>query len=167
MSELLFEIFCEEIPARMQPRAEADLERLLGDKLKAAGLGWDSLKTFAGPRRLGLVIDGLPAKTQDVRDERKGTKVGAPDKAIKGFLRSAGLDSLDQCEKRDTGKGQKHEPCGGRNVDAVGRRKEPRQHERERDQRCPEHKGDDRPFSHYCVRRRCDLVRDVTMRLTD
>ena len=51
MSELLFEIFCEEIPARMQPRAEADLEKLLGDKLKADGIAWSSLTTFAGPRR--------------------------------------------------------------------------------------------------------------------
>lgn len=59
MSELLFEIFCEEIPARMQPKAEADLERLVAEKLKAAGLSWSSLTTFAGPRRLGLVIDGL------------------------------------------------------------------------------------------------------------
>lgn len=105
MSELLFEIFCEEIPARMQPRAEADLEKLLGDKLKAAGLDWSSLKTFAGPRRLGLVIDGLPVKTADVREERKGPRVGAPDQAVQGFLRGAGVDSLDQCEQREDKKG--------------------------------------------------------------
>ena len=106
MSELLFEIFCEEIPARMQPKAEADLERLLGEKLKAAGLAWSSLTTFAGPRRLGLVIDGLPVKTDDVREERKGPRVGAPDKAVEGFLRGAGLDSLDSCEKREDKKGE-------------------------------------------------------------
>lgn len=106
MSELLFEIFCEEIPARMQPRAEADLERLLGEKLKAAGLAWSSLTTFAGPRRLGLAIDGLPVKTDDVREERKGPRVGAPDKAVEGFLRGAGLDSLDSCEKRADKKGE-------------------------------------------------------------
>jgi glycyl-tRNA synthetase beta chain len=106
MSELLFEIFCEEIPARMQPKAEADLERLLGEKLKAAGLAWSSLTTFAGPRRLGLVIDGLPVKTEDVREERKGPRVGAPDKAVEGFLRGAGLDSLDSCEKRADKKGE-------------------------------------------------------------
>ncbi|BDX00412.1 glycine--tRNA ligase subunit beta [Maricaulis maris] len=105
MSELLFEIFCEEIPARMQPRAEADLEKLLGDKLKAAGLAWTSLKTFAGPRRLGLVIDGLPVKTADVREERKGPRVGAPEQAVQGFLRGAGVDSLDQCEQREDKKG--------------------------------------------------------------
>ncbi|WP_297732662.1 glycine--tRNA ligase subunit beta [uncultured Maricaulis sp.] len=106
MSELLFEIFCEEIPARMQPRAEADLEKLLGDKLKAAGLAWSSLTTFAGPRRLGLVIDGLPVKTADVSEERKGPRVGAPDKAVEGFLRGAGVASLDQCEKREDKKGE-------------------------------------------------------------
>lgn len=105
MSELLFEIFCEEIPARMQPRAEADLEKLLGDKLKAAGLAWSSLTTFAGPRRLGLVIDGLPVKTADVREERKGPRVGAPEQAVQGFLRGAGVDSLDQCEQREDKKG--------------------------------------------------------------
>ena len=106
MSQLLLEFFCEEIPARMQARAEADLERLLTERLKAAGLSWESLQTFSGPRRLGLVVDGLPAKTEDVREERKGPKVGAPDKAIEGFLRSAGLDSLDQCKIEDGKKGQ-------------------------------------------------------------
>ncbi|RKR00404.1 glycine--tRNA ligase subunit beta [Maricaulis maris] len=106
MSELLFEIFCEEIPARMQPRAETDLEKLLGDRLKAAGLDWTSLKTFAGARRLGLVIEGLPVKTADVSEERKGPRVGAPDKAVEGFLRGAGVASLDQCEKREDKKGE-------------------------------------------------------------
>jgi len=106
MSELLFEIFCEEIPARMQPKAEADLERLLDEKLTAAGLAWSSLTTFAGPRRLGLAIDGLPVKTEDVREERKGPRVGAPDKAVEGFLRGAGVDSLDACEKREDKKGE-------------------------------------------------------------
>ncbi|WP_339743191.1 glycine--tRNA ligase subunit beta [uncultured Maricaulis sp.] len=106
MSELLFEIFCEEIPARMQARAEADLARLLGERLKAAGLGWETLTTFAGPRRLGLAITGLPVKTDDVREERKGPRTDAPQQAIAGFLRGAGLDSLDGCEKRDDKKGQ-------------------------------------------------------------
>ncbi|SDM24003.1 glycine--tRNA ligase subunit beta [Maricaulis salignorans] len=106
MSELLFEIFCEEIPARMQARAEADLARLLGDRLKAAGLGWKTLTTFAGPRRLGLAITGLPLKTEDVREERKGPRTDAPEKAVQGFLRGAGLDSLDGCETRDDKKGQ-------------------------------------------------------------
>ncbi len=106
MSELLLEFFCEEIPARMQARAEADLEKLFVERLKGAGLNWDSLNTFSGPRRLGLVITGLPSQTEDVREERKGPKVGAPDKAIEGFLRSAGLGSLDQCKIEDGKKGQ-------------------------------------------------------------
>lgn len=106
MSELLFEIFCEEIPARMQARAEADLARLLGERLKAAGLGWETLATFAGPRRLGLAITGLPLKTEDVREERKGPRTDAPEQAVAGFLRGAGLTSLEGCEKRDDKKGQ-------------------------------------------------------------
>jgi len=106
MSQLLLEFFCEEIPARMQARAEADLERLMSERLKGAGLTWNSLQTFSGPRRLGLVIEGLPVKTEDVREERKGPKVGAPDKAIEGFLRSAGLESLDQCKIEAGKKGE-------------------------------------------------------------
>jgi glycyl-tRNA synthetase beta chain len=106
MSELLFEIFCEEIPARMQARAEADLARLVGERLKAAGLDWQTLTTFAGPRRLGLAITGLPLKTGDVREERKGPRTDAPQQAVAGFLRGAGLTSLEGCEKRDDKKGQ-------------------------------------------------------------
>lgn len=106
MSELLFEIFCEEIPARMQPRAEIDLDRLVSEKLKAAGLAWSSLTTFAGPRRLGLVIEGLPERTADVREERKGPRVDAPEKAVEGFLRGAGVASLEQCERHEDKKGE-------------------------------------------------------------
>ena len=105
MRQLLLEIFSEEIPARMQPRAEADLERLLSAALKAAGLGWTSFRTFAGPRRLGCVIEGLPEKTEDVREERKGPRTDAPEKALEGFMRGAGISSLDQCEKRQDKKG--------------------------------------------------------------
>jgi glycyl-tRNA synthetase beta chain len=105
MAQLLLELFCEEIPARMQARAESDLERLLSETLKGAGLAWDSLVTFSGPRRLGLVIEGLPEKTEDVHEERKGPKVGAPEQAVQGFLRSAGLDSLDQCKIEEGKKG--------------------------------------------------------------
>ncbi|MCW5724858.1 MAG: glycine--tRNA ligase subunit beta [Maricaulaceae bacterium] len=105
MAQLLLEILSEEIPARMQARAEGDLARLLGEALEQAGLQWDSLETFAGPRRLTAVVEGLPEATEAVREERKGPRQGAPDKAIEGFLRSAGLDSLEQCETRDDGKG--------------------------------------------------------------
>jgi glycyl-tRNA synthetase beta chain len=106
MSEFLLEILSEEIPARMQKRAAEDLKRLVTEGLKKANLEFTSAESYATPRRLALVIDGLPDKQPDVRDERKGPRVGAPEKAIAGFLRGAGLDSLDQCEKRDTGKGE-------------------------------------------------------------
>jgi glycyl-tRNA synthetase beta chain len=104
--QLLLELFSEEIPARMQPRAEADLERLLSAALKDAGLKWDGFETFAGPRRLGCVIEGLPEKTEDVREERKGPRTDAPEKALEGFMRGAGISSLDQCEKRQDKKGE-------------------------------------------------------------
>jgi glycyl-tRNA synthetase beta chain len=106
MAELLLELLSEEIPARMQTRAADDLKRLVGDGLKAAGLGFTDARAFATPRRLALVIDGLPTSRPDVSEERRGPRVGAPDQAVKGFLKAAGLASLDQAEKRDTGKGE-------------------------------------------------------------
>src|ERR1044071_3160173 len=101
MAELLLELFSEEIPARMQPRAREDLARLLAQALAGAGLEYNELKTFATPRRLTAVVEGLPARSPDVREERKGPRVDAPDAAIKGFLKSAGLSSADQAETRD------------------------------------------------------------------
>lgn len=106
MAELLLELFSEEIPARMQARAAEDLQRLVTDKLKAAGLTFTSAKSFVTPRRLALVVDGLPLAQPDVKEEKKGPRVGSPAQAVDGFLKSAGLASLDQCEKRDTGKGE-------------------------------------------------------------
>ena len=106
MAELLLELLSEEIPARMQARAADDLKRLICDGLKAAGLDFIDARAFATPRRLALVVDGLPVAREDVRDERRGPRVGAPDQAIQGFLKGAGLASLDQAEKRDTGKGE-------------------------------------------------------------
>jgi glycyl-tRNA synthetase beta chain len=106
MAELLLELFSEEIPARMQPRAAEDLQRLVTEKLKAAGLTYSSAKSFVTPRRLALVVDGLPLAQPDVKEEKKGPRVGSPQQAVEGFLKSAGLTSLDQCEKRDTGKGE-------------------------------------------------------------
>ncbi|MBI1234467.1 MAG: glycine--tRNA ligase subunit beta [Alphaproteobacteria bacterium] len=105
MAQLLLEFFSEEIPARMQARAEADLERLLSAALKEAGLGWDRFETFSGPRRLGCVIEGLPVETEAVREERKGPRTDAPEKALEGFMRGAGVASLDQCEVREDKKG--------------------------------------------------------------
>ena len=100
MSHLLLELFSEEIPARMQAKAEADLGKALGDALKSAGLEFEALNTVSGPRRLTVVVDGLPEKSADVREERKGPKVGAPEKAIEGFMRGAGLSSIEEAEVR-------------------------------------------------------------------
>ncbi len=105
MAELLLELFSEEIPARMQTRASADLARLLGDMLREAGLSFDAVRSFATPRRLTVVVDGLPARSPDVSEEKKGPRVGAPDMAVQGFLKSAGLASLDQAEIRADKKG--------------------------------------------------------------
>jgi glycyl-tRNA synthetase beta chain len=106
MAELLLELLSEEIPARMQARAADDLKRLVNDGLKAAGLEFKDARAFATPRRLALVVDGLPAARADVSEERRGPRVGAPDQAVQGFLKATGLSSLDQAEKRDTGKGE-------------------------------------------------------------
>jgi glycyl-tRNA synthetase beta chain len=106
MSELLLEIFCEEIPARMQGKAAADLGRMLGKALKDAGFTFENVNTFAGPRRLTLVIDNLPAKSPDISEERKGPRVGAPEQALAGFMRGAGVSSLDECEQREDKKGK-------------------------------------------------------------
>ncbi|MGR6531162.1 glycine--tRNA ligase subunit beta [Brevundimonas sp. RM1] len=100
MSQLLLEIFSEEIPARMQQGAARDLERMATDRLKAAGLTWDALTTYAGPRRLTLVIDGLPAATPDRNEELKGPKISAPAQALEGFLRKTGL-TQNQLVERD------------------------------------------------------------------
>ncbi len=105
MSELLLELFSEEIPARMQGRAAADLEKAVNKALMDAGFMPEGVKGFAGPRRLTVVAAGVPARQPDRREEKKGPRVGAPDKAVEGFLKSAGLTSLDQCEQREDKKG--------------------------------------------------------------
>jgi glycyl-tRNA synthetase beta chain len=105
MSELLLELFSEEIPARMQAKAAEDLQRLMTDKLHAAGLHFTLARTYVTPRRLTLVIEELPSAQPDVREERKGPRAGSPQAAIDGFLKSAGLKSVKECEERDTGKG--------------------------------------------------------------
>ena len=105
MPELLLELFTEEIPARMQARAAEDLARLAGEKLKAAGLAASKIESHVTPRRLVLVAEGVPAAQADQSEERRGPRVGAPPQAVEGFLKSAGIASLDACEQRDTGKG--------------------------------------------------------------
>ncbi len=105
MPQLLLEFFSEEIPARMQKRAEEDLARALGERLKGAGLDAKAIKTFSSPRRIGAVIDDLPGKAADVNEEKKGPRVGSPDQAIQGFLKSAGLASIDQAQIVEDKKG--------------------------------------------------------------
>ena len=104
MPDLLIELFSEEIPARMQGKAAADLQKLVTDGLVEAGLTYSGAAAFATPRRLCLAVEGLLARSPDTREERKGPKVGAPDKAIEGFLRGAGV-TRDQLEERETPKG--------------------------------------------------------------
>jgi len=89
--QLLLELFSEEIPARMQAQAARDLERLMVGALTDRGYTTEGARSFATPRRLTLVVEGLPAAQADVREERKGPRVDAPDQAIQGFLRSTGL----------------------------------------------------------------------------
>lgn len=96
MSDLLLELFSEEIPARMQRRAAEDLKKLVTDALVERGFLYGGAKAFSTPRRLALHIAGLPVKGRDVREERKGPRVGAPDGAIQGFLKNAGLTSIEQ-----------------------------------------------------------------------
>lgn len=105
MAEFLFEIFSEEIPARMQAKAAEDLHRLVTDGLGKNGLAFDGARSYVTPRRLVLVVEGLPVAGPDVNEERRGPRVGAPEQAMAGFLASTGM-SLDQLEKRDTGKGE-------------------------------------------------------------
>ena len=105
MPELLLELLSEEIPARMQGRAAEDLRRLVTEKLNAAGLTFTDAVSHVTPRRLILVIDGLPEKQPDVTEEKKGPKVGAPEQAIQGFMKANGLAAIDEAEVRETGKG--------------------------------------------------------------
>ena len=102
--DLLLELFSEEVPARMQAQGAKDLERLVVGALSDRGLMFEAVRGFAGPRRLTLAVSGLPAKQPDVSEEKKGPRVNAPEKAIEGFLKSAGI-TLDKCEKRSDPKG--------------------------------------------------------------
>lgn len=98
MSELLLELFSEEIPARMQVKAADDFRRLVVDGLKARGLETGEAKSYSTPRRLTLVIADVPAKSPAISEEKKGPRVGAPEQAVAGFLKSAGLSSLSEAE---------------------------------------------------------------------
>ncbi len=98
MSELLLELFSEEIPARMQARAAEDLRLMVTEGLASQGLAQGEARSFATPRRLTLVVEGLAAKSADVSEEKKGPRVGAPDAAIQGFLKGAGFSSISEAE---------------------------------------------------------------------
>ncbi|MBO9466137.1 glycine--tRNA ligase subunit beta [Tropicibacter sp. R15_0] len=104
MPDLLIELFSEEIPARMQGKAAADLQKLVTDGLVEAGLTYAGARAFSTPRRLTLALDGLLAQSPTLREERRGPKVGAPDKALEGFMRGAGV-TRDQLEEREDKKG--------------------------------------------------------------
>src|SRR5689334_45022 len=105
MPDLLLEFFSEEIPARMQARAAEDLKKLVTDRLVAAGLTYDGAKAFATPRRLALAVAGIPVRQPDIKEEKKGPRVGAPEQAIAGFLKGAGLTSIDQAKVQPDKKG--------------------------------------------------------------
>jgi len=106
MPDLLLELFSEEIPARMQARAAEDLRRMVTDRLVDAGLVYEGATAFATPRRLALAVQGIPARQPDLREEKKGPRVGAPENAVQGFLKSAGLASLAEAAiQKDPKKG--------------------------------------------------------------
>ncbi|HXF89900.1 MAG TPA: glycine--tRNA ligase subunit beta [Xanthobacteraceae bacterium] len=105
MPDLLLEFFSEEIPARMQAKAADDLRRLVTEKLVEAGLHYEGAKAFVTPRRLALAVQGIPVRQPDVKEEKKGPRVGAPEAAIAGFLKSAGLKSISEARVQPDKKG--------------------------------------------------------------
>ena len=105
MPDLFLELFSEEIPARMQAQAQENLKKLVTDALVERGLVYEGAKAFSTPRRLALSVHGLPARQPDQREEKKGPRVGAPEKAIEGFLKSAGLKSISEAKVQPDKKG--------------------------------------------------------------
>jgi len=105
MPDFLLELFSEEIPARMQGRAAEDLRKLVTEALVGAGLLYEGAKAFVTPRRLALTVRGVPVRQPDVKEEKKGPRVGAPEGAIQGFLRAAGLKSISEAKVQPDKKG--------------------------------------------------------------
>jgi glycyl-tRNA synthetase beta chain len=105
MPDLLLELFSEEIPARMQARAAEDLRKLVTDRLVNAGLVYEGARALVTPRRLALAVQGVPARQPDIREQKKGPRVGAPEAAIAGFLKSAGLKSISEAKVQPDKKG--------------------------------------------------------------
>ena len=125
MPDLLLEFLSEEIPARMQARAAEDLKKIVTDRLVAAGLVYEGAKVFATPRRLALSVHGVPARQPDLKEERKGPKVGAPEQAIAGFLKAAGLKSINEAKVQADKKGDFYvaviEKAGRPAIEEIGR----------------------------------------------
>jgi glycyl-tRNA synthetase beta chain len=105
MPDLLLELFSEEIPARMQARAAEDLRKAVTDRLVEAGLVYEGAKAFVTPRRLALAVHGVPVRQPDLREEKKGPRVGAPEQAVAGFLKAAGLKSIGEAKVQPDKKG--------------------------------------------------------------
>jgi glycyl-tRNA synthetase beta chain len=124
MPDLLLELFSEEIPARMQARGAEDLKKLVTDRLVAAGLLYEGARAFATPRRIALVVQGVPARQPDVKEEKKGPRVGAPEGAVQGFLRAAGLKSISEAKVQPDKKGDFYlavtEKPGRPAIDVIG-----------------------------------------------
>src|SRR5580698_4900091 len=124
MPDLLLELFSEEIPARMQARAAEDLRKAVTDRLVGAGLVYEGAKAFVAPRRLTLSVHGVPARQPDVREEKKGPRVGAPENAIAGFLKAAGLKSIGEAKVQPDKKGDFYvaviEKPGRAAIDVIG-----------------------------------------------
>jgi glycyl-tRNA synthetase beta chain len=125
MPDLLLELFSEEIPARMQAKAAEDLRKMVTDRLVDAGLVYEGARAFATPRRLTLFVQGIPAKQPDLKEEKKGPRVGAPEGAIAGFLKAAGLASIGEANiQKDPKKGDFYvaltEKLGRPAIDVIG-----------------------------------------------
>src|ERR1700733_11913866 len=124
MPDLLLELFSEEIPARMQARAAEDLRKLVTDRLVEAGLVYEGAKAFVTPRRLTLAVHGVPVRQPDLREEKKGPRVGAPEQAIAGFLKAAGLKSIGEAKVQADKKGDFYvaviEKAGKPAIDVIG-----------------------------------------------
>src|SRR5246127_1597368 len=108
MPDLLLELFSEEIPARMQAKAADDLRRMVTDRLVAEGLVYEGAKAFATPRRLALTVHGIPARQPDLKEERRGPRVGGPEAAIQGFLKATGLASISEAKIQSDKKGDRY-----------------------------------------------------------
>ena len=125
MPDLLLELFSEEIPARMQAKAADDLKKMVTDRLVDAGLVYEGARAFVTPRRLTLFVQGVPARQPDLKEERKGPRVGAPEGAITGFLKAAGLASISEATiQKDPKKGDFYialtEKPGCAAIDVIG-----------------------------------------------